>query len=47
VLVLDGAAYRVHGEFLRGTTATSVLLPTFAVGVTAVFDAGLGRERTT
>jgi len=47
VLVLDGAAYRVHGEFPRGTTATSVLLPTFAVAVTAVFDAGLGRERTT
>ena len=43
VLVLDGAAYRVHGEFPRGTTATSVLLPTFAVEVTAMCDAGLGR----
>jgi Uma2 family endonuclease len=47
VLVLDGAAYRVHGEFPRGTTARSVLMPTFAVDVTAVFDAGLGRESTT
>jgi Uma2 family endonuclease len=47
VLVLDGSAYRVHGEFPCGTTATSVLLPTFAVDVTAVFDAGLGRESTT
>ena len=45
-LVLDGAAYRVHGEFPCGTTATSVLLPTFAVEVTAVFDAGSGREST-
>ena len=40
VLVLDGDAYRVHGEFSRGTTATSVLLPAFAANVTAVFDAG-------
>lgn len=44
VLVLEGAAYRVHGAFPRGTTATSVLLPTFAVEAAAVFDAGLGRE---
>ena len=42
VLTLDGAAYRLHGEFPPGTTATSVLLPTFAVDVTAVFDAGRG-----
>ena len=42
VLVLEGAADRVHGEYPRGTTATSVLLPTFAVEATAVFDAGLG-----
>jgi Uma2 family endonuclease len=44
VLVLDGADYGVHGEYPRGTTATSVLLPTFAVEANAVFDAGLGRE---
>lgn len=43
VLVLDGTAYRVHGEFSRGTDASSVLLPAFTVEVTAVFDAGLGR----
>jgi Uma2 family endonuclease len=42
VLTLDGAAYRLHGEFPRGTTATSVLLPTFTVDVSAVFDAGRG-----
>ncbi len=47
VLVLDGAAYRVHGEFPRGTTARSVLLTTFAVEVSAVFDAGLARESRT
>ncbi len=44
VLVLEGTVYRVHGEYPRGTTATSVLLPTFAVEATAVFDAGLVRE---
>jgi Uma2 family endonuclease len=44
VLTLDGAVYRLHGEFPLGTTATSVLLPTFAVDVTAVFEAGRGRE---
>jgi Uma2 family endonuclease len=44
VLVLDGGTYRVHGEFRRGTTATSVLLSTFAAEVTAAFDAGLGRQ---
>ncbi len=42
MLVLDGAAYWVQGEYPRGTTAKSVLLPTFAVDATAVFDAGLG-----
>ena len=42
VLMLDGAAYRLHGEFPLGTTATSVLLPAFAVDVAAVFDAGRG-----
>ncbi len=33
VLTLDGAAYRVHGDFGPGTTATSVLLPGFTVAV--------------
>jgi len=42
VLTLDGAAYRLHGEFSLGTTATSALLPTFTADVTAVFDAGRG-----
>ena len=42
VLTLDGAAYRVHGEFPLGTTATSLLLPAFTVAVTAVFAAGRG-----
>ena len=42
VLALDGNEYRIHGEFAIGGTATSVLLPTFAVGVTAVFAAGRG-----
>jgi Uma2 family endonuclease len=44
VLTLDGTAYRLHGEFPLGTTATSILLPTFAIGVTAVFDAGRGTK---
>ena len=44
VLVLDGALYRLHGEFPRGTTATSVHLPAFAVQVTALFDAARGIE---
>ena len=39
VLTLDGDTYTEHGVFARGATATSVLLPSFAVDVTAVFDA--------
>jgi Uma2 family endonuclease len=39
VLVLDGAAYRTHGEFGRGEQATSATLPGFTVEVAAVFDA--------
>jgi Uma2 family endonuclease len=31
VLVLQGKEYRVHGQFGRGTQATSVLLPGFSV----------------
>jgi Uma2 family endonuclease len=42
VLALDGAEYRVHGEFKSGDSATSVLLPGFAVEVSAVFAAGRG-----
>jgi len=33
VLTLNGTTYRVHGDFGPGTTATSVLLPGFAVAV--------------
>jgi Uma2 family endonuclease len=39
VLVLEGAAYRAHGEFGRGEQAASATLPGFAVEVSAVFDA--------
>jgi Uma2 family endonuclease len=39
VLTLDGQSYRVHGEFVPGMQATSVLLPGFAVDVEAVFAA--------
>ena len=46
VLTLDdvepGGAYRVHGEFKSGATATSVLLDGFAVSVDEVFAAGDG-----
>jgi Uma2 family endonuclease len=42
VLTLDGSSYRVHGVFGRGETATSVLLPGFAVSVDATFAAGEG-----
>jgi Uma2 family endonuclease len=37
VLTLDGQTYRVHGEFVPGMQATSVLLPGFTVEVEAVF----------
>ncbi|HMA35503.1 MAG TPA: Uma2 family endonuclease [Chloroflexia bacterium] len=39
VLTLRGPAYGEHGVFRRGTTATSVLLPGWAVRVDDVFDA--------
>jgi Uma2 family endonuclease len=42
VLSLEGRAYHVHGEFGPGTTASSLLLPGFAVSVDAVFAAGEG-----
>src|SRR3990172_12755611 len=37
VLTLEGQQYRVHGEFVPGQQATSVLLSGFAVDVTATF----------
>ena len=39
LLTLDGDAYKTHGEFQPGQTATSVLLDGFAVDVQACFDA--------
>lgn len=39
VLQLDGKRYAVHGTFRRGETATSVLVPTFVVDVSAALDA--------
>ena len=44
VLVLDGAEYLIHGEYSPGMRGNVlVLLPTFAVDVAAVFDAGSKR----
>jgi Uma2 family endonuclease len=40
VLALDGETYRVHGEFKKGQTADSVLVPGFALDVTALFSVG-------
>ena len=37
VLRLDGKKYAVHGEYLKGTTAASHLLPGFEVDVTTAF----------
>ena len=45
VLALDAGAYRVHGEFSPGRTATSVLLPGFEVEVDSVFAAGQTDQR--
>jgi Uma2 family endonuclease len=39
VLTREGDTYAEHGVFVRGTPATSVLLPSFTVDVAAVFDA--------
>ena len=37
VLRLDGKKYAIHGEYLKGTTAVSQLLPGFEVDVTTAF----------
>jgi Uma2 family endonuclease len=39
VLHLEGDEYVEHGIFGRGAQATSALLPSFSVDVTAVLDA--------
>jgi Uma2 family endonuclease len=46
VLTLGKKTYRVHGVFDPGSTATSVLLPGFAVNVTATFAAGEGQDKS-
>jgi Uma2 family endonuclease len=43
VLTLKGRKYRIHGEFSRGEKATSLLMPGFAIDVTAAFAAGKKR----
>jgi Uma2 family endonuclease len=40
VLILQGRTYKLHGEFVPGMQATSVLLPGFAVFVDDVLAAG-------
>ena len=45
VLKLDGAEYRLHGEYREGDTATSAYFPGFAVDVKAVFAAGEGPRK--
>jgi Uma2 family endonuclease len=42
VWTLEGSAYRLHGEFGPGATASSVLLPGFTVVVDAVFESAKG-----
>jgi Uma2 family endonuclease len=42
ILVLDGNAYRVQGEFVPGQQATSLMFPDFTVDVAATFAAGDG-----
>ncbi|TWU01571.1 Uma2 family endonuclease [Neorhodopirellula pilleata] len=43
VLVLDENAYRVHGEFRPGDTASSVLLPALMIDVSQVMQLGTSR----
>jgi Uma2 family endonuclease len=40
VLVLKGDAYELHGDFLPGSTATSVVLPGFSVSVDLALAGG-------
>ncbi len=47
VLTLDDNAYKPHGEFKPGQTATSVLLDGFALDVKACFEAAVVEEGTT
>ncbi len=42
VFELSDSGYKVHGEFEKGTVATSMLLSGFEVNVTACFDSGRG-----
>lgn len=44
ILVLDNGVYRVHGEFVPGAQAASLLLPGFAADVAAVFAAARAVE---
>ncbi len=44
VLALEGASYREHGKFTKRQSATSVLLPEFALDVKALFAAGQAKE---
>ncbi len=46
VLVLDGAEYRVHGQFKAGDSAGSVLLPGFSIDVADLFAAGKQNQQT-
>jgi Uma2 family endonuclease len=41
VLVLDGGAYREHGDFRKGAEAASATLPGFSVSVESVFAAAV------
>lgn len=43
VLVLEENAYRVHGEFRSGDTASSILLPALTIDVTQVMQLGTPR----
>jgi Uma2 family endonuclease len=44
VLALEGQTYHVHGEFGRGSQATSRLFPKFTINVDEVFAAGQSHQ---
>ncbi len=46
VLALDGETYREHGAFRKGQTADWVLIPGFALDVSALFSVGQSGEKT-